>query len=133
MLSGFRYLAAAVLFGVGLAGCGAGSQSGLNPSGASQTIQRPVRSASVHKNTVGFTWSHDTIPPIPAGQKVYTSQACSSGTVINGGWKDTGSGPDIIALDSFPDPPTSSWNFGLKNQGNHAESVDIYILCATGS
>jgi hypothetical protein len=122
----------ALLFGVSLVGCGAGSQSGLNPSGGAQAIARPQRSSSVHKAALGFTWTHNTVD-LQAGQTLYESTACPKGAiVINGAYKKKHIGNDITVIDSFP-VSNYEWQITAKNNGDHQESFVAYLLCAAGS
>jgi hypothetical protein len=128
MVARSRLFAAALIFGIGFAGCGAGSQSALNPSASSQINQWP-RSASLHKSTAGFTWSHSQVV-IAAGKTIYQSSLCNAGeTVINGAYRKKDIGDDITVIDSFP-PDNHSWEIIATNGGNHPESIVFYLLCA---
>ena len=132
MLGRSRRIVIALLFGVGVVGCGAGSQSGLDPSGSAQTIQQPGRSSSVRKAALAFTWTHNTVD-IEAGQTLYESTACPKGsTVINGAYKKKHIGNDITVIDSFP-VSNYEWQITAKNNGDHQESIVAYLLCAAGS
>jgi hypothetical protein len=126
-----RLFITAIMFGVGIAGC-SGSQSGLDSASSGQFDQAPARSASIHKATTGFTWSHSVVD-VAAGKTIYESTLCKAGeTVINGTSRKKDIGEDITVIDSFP-PDDHSWEVIAKNNGNHAESMILYLLCAAGS
>jgi hypothetical protein len=131
MIARSRLFAAAVLLGMSFAACGAGSQSALSPSANGQINQGP-RSASIHKATTGFTWSHNQVA-IAAGKTVFQSTLCNAGeTVINGTYRKKDIGDDITVVDSFP-PDNHSWEIIATNGGNHPESFIFYLLCAAGA
>jgi len=133
MMSRSRYIVIAVLFGIGLAGCGGGSQSAVDPSASGQTIQGPMRTSSIHKATVQFTWTHSKVD-VPAGKLLFVTTACqkTGATVINGTYEKNDIGDDITVIDSFP-VTNYSWQITAKNTGDHEESYVYYLLCATDS
>jgi hypothetical protein len=127
-----RLFITAIMFAVSFVGCSGGSQPGLDSSASGQFDQGSPGSASIHKATTEFTWSHSVVD-IAAGQTVYESTLCKAGqVVINGTSRKKDIGEDITVIDSFP-PDDHSWEVIAKNNGNHAESMILYLLCAVGS
>lgn len=123
-----RHLLTAVLFGLGIAGCGA-SQSGLDSSAGAQT--RPAaRTSSVQKAASQFVW-HSRSFDINAGHTASQVNPCERGqTAISGGYRTVETGPNITILDSSPSDNGRSWVIVARNTGDKKESLEFFYLCA---